>query len=269
MMKTDAVGTFLKEEDLNKEEYRRRVEYAKNKKEVKKKEDVKEEEEVNKEEDVHVEEYVQKEGKLKKEEDNKKGENIRIEEETKNEKDVREEEGVNLRKSKQENCFEDFLNFNRYSVLEIEYIDEKLGMDEIDEAFKTSHPVALKRGKKKIREVKKKKNNRMEKTLLEFESPLIEVPFVRRCKSCFYSHFPNKKFCHWSMLRKDISLINYENEVSLHKANLLRNCISQQKTHSSQLILQDKSRRLRCGAGQERCGISLLVDRAIKSARKQ
>ena len=215
-MKTDAVGTFLKEEDLNKEEYRRRVEYAKNKKEVKKKEDVKEEEEVNKEEDVHVEEYVQKEGKLKKEEDNKKGENIRIEEETKNEKDVREEEGVNLRKSKQENCFEDLFNFNRYSVLEMEYLDEKLGIDEFAEEFETFRTVAAKRRKKKIRKVKKIKNGNMKRTLFYFESPLTKVPVVRRCQSCFYSHFPNKKFCHWSMLRRDISLRNYEYEISLH-----------------------------------------------------
>ena len=108
----------------------------------------------------------------------------------------------------------------------------------------------------------------MKRTLFYFESPLTKVPVVRRCQSCFYSHFPNKKFCHWSMLRKDISLRIYEKEISQHKANLLRNCINQQNTHGSQRILQKKSFRLRGGAEQERGGASLLVDRAIESARK-
>jgi hypothetical protein len=127
--------------------------------------------------------------------------------------------------------------------------------------------------KKVKKQNKKRENIQNEKVTLKLESSENKYPEVLRCKSCMKSHTPFRKFCKWSMLKKAMKINNDKPEKKVAEIDeetieLLINHIIYLEKDSCKYISKKEIFRLRGGAGNGNSASSMLVTRAIESAKK-
>jgi hypothetical protein len=159
--------------------------------------------------------------------------------------------------------FSELFSFNKFSVLKIESIIEDSDSNDITDTFDNPQKFTLMKATgKRLQKITKTK---MEEKGSSSERLKIEATFVSRCKGCFSSHFPYKKFCNWSKLRKGNADSWMIGSLSKDKRQLLAKFL---KKEMSEDIVVKNTVRLSGGAGVGGSTSSNLVDRAIESAKK-
>ena len=168
---------------------------------------------------------------------------------------------------------ENITSFNIYSLLKNEEGSEA-SVDCAD-ALKVKKNIEKKKSKKFGVFKKKTKLTYSKKVKDKTKQSTSEENVILRCCNCSKTHFPHKKFCTWTILRK--TKLIYEVEVQEAKQinlddrikKILRNAISylETKFESLQQSSQNEHLRLQGGYGND-TACSLLVTRAIQSAKK-
>jgi hypothetical protein len=162
-----------------------------------------------------------------------------------------------------------FLSFNRFTILKIE---EESKNSSTNDSFKNVNFNTIETGKKKKRKHrrtnKKRRISEKRKDTERSESSESIFPQVLRCNSCMKTHFPVIRFCKWSLSKSEAKIGKEKKKtepVQLDEETkyLLHNHIRYLELHASKEIP-----RLKGGAGNNEGNPSILVTRAIESARK-